>query len=345
MLLENTKVRQFTGAFRRSENQINKVLESDAELIRLDAKTVLALTTDNIVEEITSGLYTDPHQMGWMTVVASLSDLAAVGAHPLGINIMMNIPAKTNQGYLDMLAKGIEDACIEHGTTVLGGDTNSATTISLGGAAIGIIDDNKILMRKGAKPGDYLFTTGKMGLGNAFAYNKLILNRAEINYYPSARLKEGKIVRQYASSCIDTSDGFIPAISNLIDINNIGIALDEELDSVVDEELSEELISEGIPPWILLAGPHGEFELLFTIPKENINDFMLAAGGIFWSPICLGRIIVEPVLNFQYKGNRQQYDPSVIANLFSNCEENVNKYFSELLKINESWLQKTEMHS
>lgn len=72
---------RLAGGFARSHLQCNQRHESDAELIRLPgSRSVLALTTDAISEEIESGLYADPYLIGWMTVMVNASDLAAVGA-------------------------------------------------------------------------------------------------------------------------------------------------------------------------------------------------------------------------------------------------------------------------
>ena len=56
-LLENIEVTQLVEGFNKSDNQVNGPFESDAELLRLTADLVLAITTDSINEEIESGLY------------------------------------------------------------------------------------------------------------------------------------------------------------------------------------------------------------------------------------------------------------------------------------------------
>ncbi len=338
MLIENEHLKQFTSGFSRSCLQINGLLESDAELIRLDNK-VLAITTDNIVEEISSGLYADPYQIGWMSVVVNLSDLAAVGAEPLGINISLNMPSGTGSEYLAGVGAGIEDACKLHKTHVLGGDTNWGNELMVGGTGIGIIRDDKIVLRKGVLKGDLLFATQKMGLGNAYGVSRLIQKKEDFNFYPKARLDEGNIVRQFATSCIDTSDGFIPAISNLMEINGMGYDLEQDLNDIVGDEIRSSIASEGVPPWMLLAGPHGEFELLFTVPESNVKKFLQAAQSIDWQPVYLGRAGGDPTLSFRLNGNSLSCDPSWIANLFTACGGDVHHYFNELQKINQSWLQ------
>jgi len=83
---ENALVESLVRALPRSSLQRNGVGESDAELVRLPGSDLLlAITNDAIVEEIEIGLYRDPYLIGWVTVVASASDLAAVGADPVGI--------------------------------------------------------------------------------------------------------------------------------------------------------------------------------------------------------------------------------------------------------------------
>ena len=89
---ENALVESLVRALPRSLDQANGLGESDAELLRLPGTDLLlAITTDAIVEEIEAGLYRDPYLIGWMTVMSSASDLAAVGADPLGILSLIHI--------------------------------------------------------------------------------------------------------------------------------------------------------------------------------------------------------------------------------------------------------------
>jgi len=87
LILENLLIKKLTKGFRRSGRQINALNESDSELVILDNNSgnYLAVTMDSLSEEISSGLYDDPYLIGWMIVMINLSDLAAVGAEPVGI--------------------------------------------------------------------------------------------------------------------------------------------------------------------------------------------------------------------------------------------------------------------
>jgi len=98
-ILENKIINNLIAGFERSPNQLNHPHESDAEIIQL-GNIKLAITTDSISEEISTGLYDDPYLIGWMIVTVNISDLAAVGAIPIGILISEIIP--------DILVKGAD---------------------------------------------------------------------------------------------------------------------------------------------------------------------------------------------------------------------------------------------
>jgi thiamine-monophosphate kinase len=103
------------------------------------------------VEEIEEGLYKDPWLIGWMTVVASLSDLAATGAQPLGLLLSQNLPQSLTSDSLDQLQEGIREACRACHTFILGGDTNTSPTLQMGATAVGWIPDQKSILRKGCQ--------------------------------------------------------------------------------------------------------------------------------------------------------------------------------------------------
>ena len=91
-ILENKIINNLISEFERSPLQLNKPHESDSEIVLLNENTKIAVTTDSISEEISTGFYDDPYLIGWMIVTVNMSDLAAVGATPIGILISEIIP-------------------------------------------------------------------------------------------------------------------------------------------------------------------------------------------------------------------------------------------------------------
>ena len=337
-LKENRLIRKLTAFFGRSPQQINSTLESDAELIRLENGKILAITLDNIVEEIATGLYDDPYLIGRMTVIVNMSDLAAVGAKPIGMVLSQQFPKNFPEDSLLEIQKGIADACKESGTFILGGDTNENIGLQSGGAAIGWIEDEKIITRKGCKAGDVLFASAHLGLGGAYAFEKLLQKQAKlIQFQPKPKLKEGELIRTLGSSCIDTSDGFFAALANIMELNQIGFQLTPPLRNTIHPDALRLAKHANLPPWFFLTGPHGDFELLFTIPEEKVPVFLKQSSLISWQPLRLGHTIKASKVVLPYEKNPVEIDVFKIANLFSASQDNPEIYLNQLLKLHQLW--------
>ena len=314
---ENTLIARLSSFLPHRPAQLNGVQESDAELVRLPGSNqILAVTTDAIVEEIETGLYADPYLIGWMTVMANLSDLAAVGADPIGMLIAETLRRDAPEADVIALQTGIRDACLRAGTAVLGGDTNFSDRLHTTGTAIGLITDGSPLMRVRCKPGEVLFCTGLLGAGNAFAAIQMMGSvRADLPpYRPVARLQEGRSLRSCASICMDTSDGLVATLDQLGRLNNCGFHLEKGWENHLAPEALRIAGIAGLSPWTLFAGPHGEFELVFTVPTHKIPALHNAAEEARWVPVRLGVVTEDPGLSIADWGKLNPDDLASIRN-------------------------------
>jgi thiamine-monophosphate kinase len=334
-IIENSIISGIASSYKRSPLQVNKIHESDSEIIKLNQDLYLAITTDCISEEIETGLYDDPWLIGWMAVTVNLSDISAVGAKPVGLVISQIIPDNTDNVFIKRLSEGISDACEEYGTYVLGGDLNSGNQLIITGTATGIIDNGNIITRKGIKEGDILFISGRAGLGNAYALNKFSnMPGVTINYQPKARIKEGMLLREYASACMDTSDGVISTIDQLSRINNTGFAFNE-YENLLDPEAIKVSEYYNFPFWLFLAGQHGEFELIFSIPRERTGDFIKKAGEINWHPIELGNATKNCAITIPLYNKTAKLDSGYIRNLYNSVNSDKSRYIEKLLQLDQ----------
>ena len=331
-ILENKVINELISVFERSPMQLNKPHESDAEIIQLNYISKLAVTTDSISEEISTGLYDDPYLIGWMIVTVNMSDLAAVGASPSGILISEIIPKNFSDEKVSELQRGISDACRAYNTFVLGGDTNEGEKLVLTGTAIGIIQQEKNISRIGYKPGNILFSTGKLGTGNAFAISKLIAqNNSSIDYKPFAQLRYSSIISKYASCCMDTSDGLIATLDQLMRLNDAGFELNSDWKKAINNNALNYVKNLNIPGWLLLAGQHGEFELIFTIPKKFKKSFLKEALLNRFEPIELGVVIPEKEIRIPLYDKSVQINTKLIRNLPYEIKGDVKRYLKSLL--------------
>ncbi len=336
-ILENDLVRRLAAGFRRSPHQLNGLGESDAELVRLPGTDVLlALTTDGVVEEIEAGLYDDPYLIGWMTVMVNASDLAAVGAEPLGLLLNETLPPGMPEDELASLQAGIAEACSVCGLAVLGGDTNFSAGVRMTATAIGTVAGDPPLTRRGCKPGERLFASGPLGLGSAFALQKLVAEAGgdgAITYRPIARLREGRLLRRFASCCMDTSDGAIPALDELMRLNGVGFELSLPVEQLLHPTASQLAESASMPSWLMLAGPHGEFELLFAVPEERHDELKDAAASLAWKPLQIGVVTADPRLTIPIDDRRVAVDAARVRNLFLERDGEVRRYIDGLLEM------------
>ncbi len=289
---EDRRIAAFARALRRSPVQVNAIHEADAELIDLadGSGRLLAVKTDAITEEIETGLYVDAELIGWMAVTSNLSDLAAVGADPVGLVVSLTVPPSIEDGFLERIGRGVAAACEDAGTFVLGGDMNEGRSLVVSASAVGFVPRGAAITRRGARPGDRIYLTGPAGSGSLFALAR-IENAPCPPYRPAARLGAGRVLRGEANCCIDTSDGVLLALDTLARINEgRRFVLADAFDRILDHRARDVARARRLPPWLMLAGAHGEFELLFTVTPEREASTVgaLLAAGL--APACLGDV-------------------------------------------------------
>ncbi len=214
-------------------------------------------------------------QFGWYAAAVNFSDLAAMGARPMGITAALALPPTLDvQAAYDIMS-GI-DQCAEFcGTGVIGGDTKPGPGI-VAGTALGTLDGRAPLLRSGAKPGDIVAVTGPLG-GPAAGFEAIdkgidCPDAKERLYMPIPRVTEGIILAEsgIVSSCMDLSDGLGTALNTICESSKVGI--DIEYDFIPREPFVEEISEKtGIPMEKLLLGWGGEYELLFTADPNRLR--------------------------------------------------------------------------
>jgi len=343
-IVENAVIRSWAGNFRRSPRQANRLHESDAELVEIpgDDGRYLAVTIDTVAEEIAEGLYRDPLTIGWVTANANLSDLAAVGAEPLGLVLSASMPPGPQEERIAGIARGVEEACRVHGVYVLGGDTNTAAEVSLTACALGLVPREKAMRRVGLRPGDILYATGGMGAGNAMGLVRLARLPEELfpegRYRPLARLKEGRVIRDFASSCMDTSDGLLATLDQLMRINGLGFEVDCRWETVLHPDVLAFCAATGTPPWMAAAGPHGEFELVFTVPRDREAALLRACAPAGVKPVRLGVVRETPAVSLALpSGRRADVDVGVLRNLLDAVGGDLSRFVGEFRALGKKW--------
>ncbi|MBR6213730.1 MAG: thiamine-phosphate kinase [Candidatus Methanomethylophilaceae archaeon] len=243
----------------------------DAAVIEKD----IVITTDIVTFDRHFPVGMTYEQFGWYAAAVNFSDLAAMGARPIGFTAALALPPTLDSQNAYDIMSGI-DQCAEFcGTGIIGGDTKNGPGI-VAGTAIGTMDGRAPMLRSGARPGDVVAVTGPLGgpaAGFAAIENDIDCPEArESLFMPIPRVSEGIELASsgIVSSCIDLSDGLGTALNTICKASGVGI--DVEFSFLQHEKYVDEISQKtGIPLEKLLIGWGGEYELMFTADPDRLK--------------------------------------------------------------------------
>jgi len=234
----------------------------------------LLMTTDMLHQSTDFPDGMAPWQMGWMAVAVTLSDIAAMGGRPLAILAALGLPDDVEITFVKEIVKGM-NACAERfDASIVGGDTDEHEELTIVCTALGSVKKDKLLRRKGARKGDLVCVTGKLGTAEAglralkmeFSPNvKNVLTKKL--FEPQPRVSEALALATSGAvtSMMDISDGLALSLHDLSKANNVGFLIYGDKLPVLDET---KVISTDFD--LPLYGA-GDFELLFTIKPDYLE--------------------------------------------------------------------------
>jgi thiamine-monophosphate kinase len=231
----------------------------------------LVVTQDVLVESVHFRFeWTSWRDLGYKAAAVNLSDLAAMAAEPVGMLVGVAIPPETGDAAILELYEGIAEA----GVPVLGGDTTAAGEFSVSVTAVG--RSERVPGRAGARPGDVLVVTGRLGAAAAGLYalehglegfDELVQRHRR----PPLRLEEGRRLGPVAHALIDLSDGILSDAGRIAERSSCRLAIDVE--SLPRAPRLEEVAD--LPFWTM-----GEdYELLGVVTSEDAAALGLAVVG------------------------------------------------------------------
>ena len=237
-------------------------------------------TIDSLIEERHFSLrYFQASDIGWKAVAVSLSDIAAMGAKPLGILLSLTVRAGLDGEFFQELYRGVEECCRSYDCYVWGGNTAFGNELSLASVAIGQTDTAPLL-RSAAAVGEDIWVSGSLGCsgaglrilseqasesGNTVERGEMIEQAVANHLRPAPRVELGWYLRTHglASSAIDVSDGLLQDAGHLASSSGVGICLNES-EIPVHKAVADagQTIAQAIT-----AGE--DYELLFSAPASK----------------------------------------------------------------------------
>jgi thiamine-monophosphate kinase len=256
-----------------SREQRNEPFTSDAEIVDLGG-SLLALTLDEFSAE--DGLSAArPRLLGWDLVVATLSDILAVGAEPRYMLNALAVEPDADRKWVAAFAAGAQDALTSFGAAMLGGDVGSADAWRFAGLGLGVFPAGQgPVSRIAESDRGVVLATGTFGDGNRAAVSG-VAPRFE------CRLAESRRLAREGAARIDTSDGLAAALETFARLDP-GLRIEVDLDAVpLAEGVPEAARAAGVPIPAFLLGSAGEYELLSLEPEGRASGAGLRRVGTF----------------------------------------------------------------
>ena len=224
----------------------------------------LIFSTDVSNENIHFPKKLDPELIAYRACAVAASDIAACGASLKWLSIGL-VTSNKSLDWLKKFAKGIELFTKTYQVPVIGGDLVSGKECSISVGVCGEVQKKVFLSRKGARIGDSIYVSGKLGLaklGLKLSTSKKIkfssLEKDSLEKYlkPKIQITLGINLRKIANSCIDISDGLLGDLNHICKESQVGAELEKDFIPFVGA--FEEAMTWG-----------DDYELCFTVPKNK----------------------------------------------------------------------------
>ncbi|KAB8335080.1 thiamine-phosphate kinase [Scytonema tolypothrichoides VB-61278] len=145
-----------------------EIIGDDAAVLSTEPGQSLVVTTDVLVDGVHfSEITTSGEDAGWRAVAANLSDIAAMGATPLGITVGLGLPGEVAVSWVEQLYQGMTQCLQKYNTPIVGGDIVRSPTTTIAISAFGQVDPSRVIRRNQAKVGDAIVVTGVHGASAA----------------------------------------------------------------------------------------------------------------------------------------------------------------------------------
>ena len=268
----------------------------DAALLAPPPGHELAVSTDALVESVHFPRGTAPRDLGWKALAVNLSDLAAMGATPAWALLTLILP-EPDGAFVEAFSEGFAELAAAHRVALVGGDTTRGP-LAIGVTVHGFVPAGAALRRDGARVGDLVFVTGMLGdaaaglrcldaRGAALAGEVRAELVARLDR-PTPRVAAGLALREYASACIDVSDGLVADLGHVARRSGVGIELDVRalpaspaLLAAFDEDARIALQATG----------GDDYELAFCVAPERANDMQRDLARIGCGATRIGRVV------------------------------------------------------
>lgn len=279
-----------TQNFKIKQQSTIKGIGDDAAILDFEKGNVV-VSTDLLVEGVHFDLsYMPLKHLGYKAIIVNLSDIYAMNAVATQVTVSIAVSNRFPVEALEELYAGIHTAAEFYGVDVVGGDTTSSSSgLIISVTALGTVNKDKAVLRKGAKANDLLVVTGD--LGGAYMGLQVLEREKEVykvnpNNQPDLSMYTYIVERQLKpearkdiiellekldvvpTSMIDISDGLSSEVMHLCKHSNVGVDLYENK-IPLDPQVISTCEEFNIDSTTIAINGGEDYELLMTISQED----------------------------------------------------------------------------
>ena len=259
--------------------QVDLGIGDDAALFRVRDGHQCVVSSDMLVEGRHFFADVAPDALGHKALAVNLSDLAAMGAQPIGFTLSIGLPS-VNEAWLAGFTEGLFAMSERFQCPPIGGDTTRSPVLVLNVTVFGQVPTGQAITRSGARVGDGIYVTGELG-APAYALDGLREQAAQTAQIlpmdlidgalaqarlerPTPRVAFGQGLRGVASSMLDLSDGLAGDLRHILMASGVAARLD--VDALPLHPVLRTVPK--VQAWRYALSGGDEYELCFTAPKD-----------------------------------------------------------------------------
>ncbi|MFC6082056.1 thiamine-phosphate kinase [Sphaerisporangium aureirubrum] len=206
--------------------------------------------------------WSSAYDIGRKAAAQNLADIAAMGASPTALFVGLGLPGDLPVEWLDGLTDGFRDECAPVGASVAGGDISRSEQVVLGVTALGTLDDRPPVTRAGARPGDVVALTGRVGHAAA---GLALLQAGLPEAFPELSGAHRRPMPPYArgpeaaalgaTAMADVSDGLVQDVGHIASSSGVLVEMDADAFPVpASLAAAGERLGEDPLEWMLTGG-------------------------------------------------------------------------------------------
>jgi thiamine-monophosphate kinase len=225
--------------------------------------------------------------VGWKCFARATSDIAAMGGQPRCFLLSLALPSTLARSWLKEFLRGLSRATRQFNCALAGGDTTRHSKVLINVTVVGEVRAGFALLRSGAKPGDILYVSGRLGQADVglqvlrrsrrVRRNNPVLRK---HLYPEPRIALGRWLAEnrVATAMMDLSDGLSTDLPRLCKASGVGARIHAL--QIPTGRVPKWNFATGLDALTLALDGGDDYELLFAVPPRKARQLPPSYQGV-----------------------------------------------------------------